>query len=186
MLAPASPVLACGGPGVATALEAEGLVPVDSALKSPQAILQGYGANVGWPELAEVTYAINAGVPWVATNLDSTFPTPRGLALGNGSLVAALVHATGRRPIAVAGKPEPALLTEAQRRTGGGRGLMVGDRLDTDIAGASRVGMDSMLVLTGVNSVEDVTGITAEEIPTFVGADLRALLSEPVAWTNER
>lgn len=177
-------VLAVGGEGVSIALAEEGFTPVTSMEDRPQAILQGFGQGVGWPQLAEATYAINAGIPWIATNLDSTFPTARGLALGNGSMVAGLSHATGRRPIAVAGKPEPGLLGEAIRRTGCMRGLMVGDRLDTDIAGAHRVGMDSLMVLTGVNSESDARVAPDDQVPTYLAADLRALLSEPVRWSR--
>lgn len=177
-------VLAVGGPGVSIALAEEGFLPVTSLDADPRAILQGFGQEVGWSQLAEATYAINAGIPWVATNLDSTFPTARGLALGNGSMVAGLAHATGRRPVAVAGKPEPGLLREAMRRTGCVRGLMVGDRLDTDIAGAHRIGMDSLMVLTGVNSEADAQAAPTDQVPTYLAADLRALLEEPVRWSR--
>ncbi len=130
-------VLAVGGPGVAWALGERGLVPVASADADPVAVMQGYGPDVGWRDLAEASLVIERGHPWVATNLDSTIPSPRGRVLGNGSLVAALRHATGVEPL-VAGKPEPPLMQESVLRTGARRPLVVGDRLDTDIEGASQ------------------------------------------------
>jgi HAD superfamily hydrolase (TIGR01450 family) len=183
---PGSRVLAVGGPGVAAALADRGYVPVFSNDDNPQAVMQGFGPELTWSALAEATYALGRGIPWVATNMDATFPTPRGLAPGNGSMVAAVMHASGRRPDAVAGKPERSLFDEAVLRTGATRGLMVGDRLDTDIAGGNRAGMQTLLVLTGVCSAEESTGAQGDEIPTYVGDDLRCLLAEPVRWSDSR
>src|SRR5206468_12874974 len=104
---------------------------------------------------AQAALVVAAGAEWIATNTDTTLPTARGLQPGNGTLVAAVAAATGRRPV-VAGKPERALVDEAVRRVGGSRPLAVGDRLDTDIQGAVRAGMDSLLVLTGVSRLEDL------------------------------
>jgi len=183
---PGARVLAVGGPGVAAALADRGFVPVYSNDEDPEAVMQGFGPELAWRDLAEATYALRRGVPWVATNMDSTFPTQRGFAPGNGSLVTAVAHATGRQPDAVAGKPERSLFDEAVRRTGAARGLMVGDRLDTDIAGGNRAGMQTLLVLTGVCSAEEARGAQGDEVPTYVGGDLRSLLEEPVRWSNSR
>jgi len=183
---PGTRVLAIGGPGVPAALADRGFVPVFSNDDDPQAVMQGFGPDVCWSDLAEASYALRRKIPWVATNLDATFPTQRGLAPGNGSLVMAVVHATGRRPDAIAGKPERALFDEAILRTGATMGLMVGDRLDTDIAGGNRAGMKTLLVLTGVCVKADVVGASGDEIPTYLGDDLRSLLAEPVRWVNPR
>ena len=183
---PGSKVLAIGGPGVAEALTDRGFIPVFSNDDEPAAVMQGFGPQLTWSDLAEAAFALRRQIPWVATNMDSTFPTPRGLAPGNGSLVMALVNATGRRPDAVAGKPERSLFDEAVRRTGASRGLMVGDRLDTDIAGGNRAGMDTLLVFTGVCTTEESDRAAGDEIPTYVGDDLRSLLREPVRWGDSR
>lgn len=169
-------VLAVGGPGVRIALEERGFEPVDVFDSSTVAVMQGYGPQIGWAQLAEATFAVRAGLPWIATNLDLTFPTTRGAAPGNGSLVQVVARVAGREPDAVAGKPEPALLEEALRRTGGVRPLMIGDRLDTDIAAASRLGIPSLLVLTGICDAEGALGATGDEIATYVAADLSVLL----------
>jgi glycerol 3-phosphatase-2 len=174
-------VLAVGGRGVVEALRERGFEPVSSFDNTTVAVMQGYGPNVAWRDLAEATFAIRAGLPWIATNLDMTFPTPRGLAPGNGALVGAVAAAVGRRPDAVAGKPEPALLLEAIRRTGALRPLMIGDRLDTDIAAGGRLGIGTLLVLTGVCDETALAAAQGDEIPTFVADDLGCIESgEPL------
>ncbi len=168
-----SAVLVVGGEGLRAALVERGLRPVDSVDERPLAVVQGFAPEVGWHSLAEATYAVRAGVPWYASNLDSTVPTQRGLAPGNGALVAVVAHATGSRPV-VAGKPETPLHAEAVRRTGADRPLVVGDRLDTDIEGANRAGAPSLLVLTGVTSPRDLVLAPEKMRPTYVSADLPA------------
>ncbi|MFA7324098.1 MAG: HAD-IIA family hydrolase [Candidatus Nanopelagicales bacterium] len=174
-------VLAIGGEGVAAALADRGFTPVTSFTSSVRAVMQGYGPKVGWADLAEATFAVRAGVPWVATNLDSTFPSARGIAPGNGALVEVVAQTAGRRPDAVAGKPEPALVLEAIRRTGAQRPLMIGDRLDTDIAAGSRLNLPTLLVCTGVSTREEGLAAVGEERPTYIAADLACLLPNQ-AW----
>lgn len=168
-------VLAIGGPGVAVALRERGFEPVDEFTPDVVAVMQGYGPDVGWRQLAEATFAVRAGTPWIATNLDFTFPTPKGVAPGNGSLIRLIAEVTGRQPDAAAGKPEPALLTEAIRRTGAQRPLMIGDRLDTDIAAGARLGLPTLLVLTGVCDEPTGRAAVGEERATYIAPDLRCL-----------
>lgn len=175
-LADGAAVLVVGGDGLYDALEERGLVAVSSLDDQPSAVVQGFHPEVGWRQLAEGAYAVAGGLPWVATNTDITLPTARGIAPGNGALVAVVSAATGREPV-VAGKPEPPIFHEAQARTGAKRALVVGDRLDTDIAGANRAGLDSLLVLTGVTSAADAVLASAGERPTHLGVDLRSLMA---------
>jgi HAD superfamily hydrolase (TIGR01450 family) len=168
-------VLAVGGEGLRVALEAYGLVPVDSADEDPAAAVQGYRPSTSWEELAEIAYAVQRGVPWFAANTDLTMPTARGIAPGNGALVTAVAQACGGWP-RVAGKPEIALHRETMIRTGAKRPLIVGDRLDTDIEGANRAGVDSLLVLTGVTTREQAEAAEGGHKPTYIADDLRALL----------
>ena len=174
-----SPVLVVGAKALAAEVTASGLRVVGSADEAPRAVVQGYAAEVGWVHLAEACVAVRAGAEWVATNTDRTLPSPRGPLPGNGSLVEALATALGRRPDVVVGKPEPALFEQAARRHGALRPLVVGDRLDTDIEGANRAGMDSVLVLTGVATAADLLTAPAAQRPTYVVADLRGLLDPP-------
>ena len=173
---PGARVLVIGGSGIADELARCGYVPVRSLQEGPSAVMQGFSPDLTWRDLAEATFAVRAGLPWIATNLDFTFPTPGGAAPGNGSLVRLVSDVAGRGPDAVAGKPEPPLLQEAITRLRATRALMVGDRLDTDIEAGARVHIPSLLVLTGVATVEDLLRASGEQRPTFVGADLRVLL----------
>ncbi len=189
-LAEGARVLAIGGPGVAAALEGVGLHPVAPADRSHDvaAVLQGYGASVSAAELGEAAYAIQGGAVWVATNTDATLPTDRGVAPGNGSLVAAVGRACGRDPDAVAGKPEPPLYLLCAQRLGlePGQVLAVGDRLDTDIEGAVAAGLDSLLVLTGVDDLDACLAAPAHRRPTYVVPDLRALHDDPETPDGDR
>jgi glycerol 3-phosphatase-2 len=175
-----SRVLVVGGEGLRAALRARGMVPVDAADKEPVAVAQGFSPDVTWALLAEGAFAVRAGLPWLASNLDLTIPTTRGIAPGNGTLVQVVATATGRRPDAVAGKPELALHREAVERSGASRPLVVGDRLDTDIEGAVRARTDSLLVLTGVTGVAELLAAPPHQRPTFVAETLEALgLAQP-------
>jgi len=175
-----SRVLAVGGPGVTQALQQEGLLPVSArevqSGRPVAAVLQGYGAQVAWTDLAEVAYAVQAGALWVATNIDSTLPTERGVAPGNGALVGAVRAAVSVDP-AVVGKPHTPLydLSVSVLGTSSERTLAIGDRLDTDIMGAAAAGMGSLFVFGGVHGWADVAGAEPAARPRFVATDLRCL-----------
>lgn len=180
-----SPVLVVGGEGLLAALTERGLRPVARASDGPAAVVQGFSPDVDWRLLAEATYAVAAGIPWYASNLDATLPTAAGLAPGNGALVEVVARTTGRRPLA-AGKPATPLHEEAVRRTGARTPLVVGDRLDTDILGAHNAGVPSLLVLTGVAGPEEVVLAAADQRPTYLAADLRTGLLEPHPGVEEQ
>lgn len=171
---PGSPVLLVGGEGLRSPLEERGLRCVTSLTDGPVAVVQGFHPDVGWRQLSEAAFAIQAGLPWFASNTDMTIPTSRGIAPGNGSLVQAIRNATGAVPI-VAGKPEKALFDETMERVGGEKPLVVGDRLDTDIDGAIHAGTDSLAVLTGVSTLQEIVDAAPKNRPTYVSADLAGL-----------
>lgn len=170
-----SRVLVVGGEGLRTELAARGLECATRLDDDVAAVVQGFNPELGWADLAEASYAVNAGLPWFASNTDLTFPSARGTAPGNGSLVQAVANATRTRPV-VAGKPERALFDETLDRLGPSRPLMVGDRIDTDIEGAARLDIASLAVLTGVSTVQDLAEAPEDSRPSFVGDDLGALL----------
>lgn len=170
-----APILVVGAPALESQVRAAGLAVVTRADDKPVAVLQGYGPDVGWKQLAEACVAIRGSALWVATNTDRTLPTPRGPLPGNGALVAALAIALDRQPDLVVGKPEPGLFLTAASEAGATRTLVVGDRLDTDVAGARRAGMDSLLVLTGVATQEAAAQAGPDDRPTYVAADLSGL-----------
>ncbi len=172
-------VLAVGGEGVGAALRAVGLVPVLPGDEGEvAAVLQGYGPKVTAADLGAAAAAIRAGARWVATNDDLTLPTERGPAPGNGSLVGAVRPAVDVDP-EVVGKPHPPIYVLAARAVGAdaARTLAVGDRLETDIAGAHATGMAGALVLTGVHGVADAAAAPPGQRPTYLLTDLRDLLA---------
>ncbi|GAA3616347.1 HAD-IIA family hydrolase [Marihabitans asiaticum] len=184
-------VLAIGGPGVAQALTEGGyevVLPSDAAGSEPvDAVVQGYGPQVCAADLAEAAYAIEGGALWLATNDDQTLPTERGIAPGNGSLVGAVAGAVQRRP-EVVGKPNAPMYQIAARRLGcpPARVLAIGDRLETDIAGATAAGTKGALVLTGVHGWVDAAQADPTERPDLVLEDLRGLRGEyPPAQLSE-
>ncbi|AJT40644.1 HAD-IIA family hydrolase [Psychromicrobium lacuslunae] len=167
-------VLVTGSQALAAEVESHGLQLVGSAEEQPDAVIQGFDPNLGWADLAEAAYAINAGALWVATNTDLTIPQSRGVAPGNGSLVDAVSNATGTRP-SVAGKPQPTMFRLAAERLGAQRPLVVGDRLDTDILGGNRAQMATALVLTGIDSAWHALTAVSAERPNFLLGELAEL-----------
>lgn len=173
-----SKVLVLGTDSLAGEITAVGLQPVRLFSDEPVAVVQGLSMTIGWHDLAEAALAIRSGALWVTANLDPTLPTERGLLPGNGSMVAALRAATDAEPL-VAGKPFPALMHDALARGRYATPLVVGDRLDTDIAGANGAGLPSLMVLTGVSTPADAVNAQPALRPTYIGTDLRALLQDP-------
>ena len=171
-----SAVLVIGGEGLRMAVRERGLRPVTVAADQPAAVVQGYSPDIGYAHLAEGALAVGAGALFVASNADATLPTPRGLQPGNGSVVRVIANATGVEPL-VAGKPETPLHAESVQRTGARRPLVVGDRLDTDIEGACRVGADSLLVLTGVTTPAGLLAAPPGRRPTYLAEGLAGLLT---------
>ncbi|MGE5696645.1 MAG: HAD-IIA family hydrolase [Candidatus Sericytochromatia bacterium] len=173
-----SAVMVVGTEALAREVATVGLRPVRQFSDAPVAVVQGYSPHTCWADLAEAALAIRGGARWLAANVDVTLPTERGLLPGNGAMVAALRAATGFEP-SVAGKPQPTLFRDALSRGDFDAPLVVGDRLDTDIAGANAADLPSLMVLTGVSSAEDAIFAAAHERPTFIAADVRALLESP-------
>lgn len=185
-LAKGSRVLAVGGPGVTLALQERGFEPIAAATEraagrsdeqiagSVAGVLQGFGPDVTWRDLAVAAYAVAGGAYWIATNTDRTIPRASGIAPGNGTLVSAVTEATGVVP-PTAGKPAADMMRIAAARLGAERPLAIGDRLDTDIRGGRAAGIDTLLVLTGVSSIADLLDAKPVDRPTYVAPDLRGL-----------
>jgi len=169
-------IAALGAVGLFEALEAAGLevVGVD---ESADAAVTGYGPDVPWRDIMRLATRIRDGLPWVASNTDSSIPTPYGEAPGHGVLVDMISRFASTTPT-VGGKPSPPLLEETIRRVGGSRPLMVGDRLDTDIAGGLAVGVDTLLVMTGVTGLCELVEAPRSMRPSYIAADLGGL-AEP-------
>lgn len=165
-----------GAAGLEAAVAEAGLVATGVEDEQAVAVVSGYGPDVPWRDIMRAAVRVRDGLPWVASNTDLTLPTPDGIAPGHGVLVRMLSGFADVLPV-VAGKPERPLLDETVRRVGGERPLMIGDRLDTDIAGAHRAEVDSLLVLTGVTGLAELVAARAEERPTYLSPDLAGLFA---------
>jgi HAD superfamily hydrolase (TIGR01450 family) len=126
-----------------------------------------------YDDLRNATLAVRRGADFLATARDPTYPQPDGLWPGTGAILAAIEYASARRAVIV-GKPEPQLFLTAIDRLGDGRTLVVGDRVEADLAAAARAGVDAALVLTGGASAADAEG--AEPRPVAVGDTLARLI----------
>ena len=125
-------------------------------------------------ELRIATQAVMRGAELIGVTRDRTFPMPDGPWPGSGAILAAVEEATGRRAERTVGKPEPDMYAAARDRLGEGRYLAVGDRLDIDVEGARRAGIDSALVLTGITPRAEAA--SAVPRPTHVADSLAALV----------
>ncbi|WP_295012683.1 HAD-IIA family hydrolase [uncultured Microbacterium sp.] len=184
-----STILVVGGEGLVDEVVKAGFSVTRSADDAPAAVVQGFAPDVAWTDLAEAAFALKVpedegGIPWIATNNDWTIPQARGIAPGNGTLVSAVHTAVGRLAT-VAGKPETPIFREAIARFAATHPLFIGDRLDTDIAGASRAGIASALVLTGIDRPKHLLAAPEGSRPTYILGDLREL-HEPYPETRIR
>jgi HAD superfamily hydrolase (TIGR01450 family) len=180
-----SKVLVVGGEGLRAFVVDGGFELVDDSDDKPVAVLQGFAPDVSWRDLAEASFSIANGAIWIATNNDWTLPQEKGVAPGNGTLVSAVHTAVGQFPL-VAGKPETAIYKTALARFNKESALFVGDRLETDILGANRAGVDSAVVLTGIASRKDVLAAQGEERPKYILQTLADLLVDYVEPTQSK
>ncbi|CAN5763734.1 HAD-IIA family hydrolase [soil metagenome] len=134
----------------------------DEATLDADVVVSGADFELVYETLRVACLAIRGGADYVATNADTTFPTPEGLVPGAGSIVAALVASGGKEPVVV-GKPSPVMVERSlsQLGTEAPQTVMLGDRLDTDILAGQRAGTRTVLVTTGISSIADIeeTGI---------------------------
>lgn len=182
---PGSAILVVGAASFVNLVSDAGFIPVFSADDNPVVVLHGHSPDNGWKQLSEAALAIQRGATYIASNLDSTLPMDRGFMVGNGSMVAAVTNATGVVPDA-AGKPGPAMFNLAKANLGVERPLVVGDRLDTDIAGGVAAGMDTLHVLTGVSGPLALIAAPKEQRPTFIAENMAVLLEPGVATETLR
>jgi 4-nitrophenyl phosphatase len=168
-------VFVVGMRGLREALLADGHFVEDH--DAPELVVQGADFELTYATLRRATLLIRAGARYVATNPDKTFPSEEGLIPGAGAVMAALVAATDAVPTVI-GKPAPAMFHVAAATLGASPAatLVIGDRLDTDIAGAQAAGMPSALVLTGVSTQAEA--LAGPITPDAIYPDLPALLAE--------
>ncbi len=160
-------VFAIGEDGVRQALTENGFKLCDLYELDAQFVVCGMDRGLSWDKLATATLNVRAGAKLIGTNPDTTLPTERGITHGNGAILAALQTATGVAPLII-GKPEPLMYQQAMARlqTDPDTTAAIGDRLETDILGAVRAGIPSLLVLSGISSRDELAGLDYQ--PTWV------------------
>lgn len=160
-------VFAIGDQGVRQALREAGFDLCELYDLTAGTVVCGMDLGLSWDKLATATLNIRAGARFVGTNPDVTLPTERGITHGNGAILGALQIATGVAPVIV-GKPEPIMFQQALRRLGttAAETVVIGDRLETDILGAVRAGLPSLLVLSGISQPADLAAAASR--PTWV------------------
>ncbi len=142
--------------------------------KGADIVVCGKDETLSWAKLATASLNIRAGASFIGTNADTTLPTEHGVTHGNGAILAALEVATGVTPTII-GKPEPIIYQQALGLLGisPDETVALGDRLETDILGAVRTGIRSIMVLTGISSVADLQDLDYHT--TWVMDDIRAV-----------
>jgi HAD superfamily hydrolase (TIGR01457 family) len=159
-----------GEDGLREALTDAGISLLDADDAVPEAVVVGFDRSATYATLRDASVLVERGALLIASNADPSFPAPGGEAWpGAGALLAAIETTTGVRGEDL-GKPHPPLFRRALEQMGGERPLVVGDRLDTDVAGAVTLGWDSALVLTGSTTREDLA--TSPWRPTHVVGSL--------------
>ncbi len=175
---PGAPVYSIGGEGLRHTLTRHGFVCISGYAEAPPAqpvyVVVGWDQKLTWKKLEEATLLINAGAQLIGTNPDHSYPTERGPVPGNGAQLAALETATGVSAVIV-GKPSPWMYREALHRMNARpeTTVVIGDRLDTDIPGGVRLGMTTVLVLSGITRQADVA--TSPVKPDILCADISEL-----------
>ncbi len=164
-----------GENGLRTALLDRGFTLVD---RGGDYVVVGMNRQLTFEMLKWAALAIRAGAKFIGTNPDVTLPVEEGQIPGNGAILKALEAATGVSPFII-GKPETTLLEIALERLGLGRegAAMLGDRVETDVLGGQRLGIATVLVLSGASSREDLARSGLQ--PDWVFDDLSSLLQ---AW----
>jgi 4-nitrophenyl phosphatase len=178
LVQPGEHVLVAGGPGITEAVLAAGAVAVTYAeadtpgMRPVDAVVVGFHRDFDWERMRIAAAAVRSGARLLATNDDSTYPTPGGPVPGGGAILASVATASGAEPV-IAGKPHPPLADLVRSRCGPD-GLMIGDRPDTDGAFAKALGWRFALVLSGVTESPHA----ADPAPDLVAADLATLVDQ--------
>jgi 4-nitrophenyl phosphatase len=173
-------VFVVGEDGAIEALKEQGFILTDlyeidgPDSKGADIVVCGKDHSINWDKLATATLNIRSGARFIGTNGDNTLPTELGLIHGNGAILAALETATGVKP-EIIGKPEPIMYQQAIARLGSNLSetVAIGDKLETDILGAVRTGIRSLMVLGGVSTEADLQ--QSDYKPTWVMPNLRAV-----------
>lgn len=167
-------VFVVGSEGLKDEMRSVGLrvVEGDEAKRASFVVVGGHG-DFNYLEMMLASFALRNGALFYTTNRDATFPTPEGPVPATGACLAGIEAASGLRAVSI-GKPEPQMIEVARSVLGPGRMVMVGDRLDSDVEGGKRAGIGTVLVLTGVTTLEEAAQSGWK--PDFIVDDVGGLL----------
>ncbi|HET6770909.1 MAG TPA: HAD-IIA family hydrolase [Actinomycetota bacterium] len=169
-------VFAVGEEGVLAALKEGGMTVLQGEPERADAVVVGWDRRADYEKLRVASVLVQRGARLVATNADASYPAPGGeLWPGTGALLAVIEETTGRTAT-VAGKPHTPLFDAAVERVGTSNALVIGDRLETDVAGAAAAGLDAALVLTGAATLPDL--LDHDALPVAIIEDLSQLFVE--------
>ncbi len=171
-----TPTYVIGSPAIFRHVADSGqrIVNGTSSEQDAQIVVVAGHDQLRYDELRAATQAVLAGAEMLGAGRDRTFPADDGMHPGTGAIVAALEYAT-EQTATIVGKPQPQIFRTALDRLGPGRTLVVGDRLDSDLAGAAAAGLDAAIVLTGVKSRRQAE-LASDPSPVAIGEDLHALI----------
>ena len=171
-------VFVVGESGLERELAAGGMKLVDAGAENCDYVVSGWDRKFSYSKMATAYRFISEGAKFIATNRDITYPDAGGKNLpGSGAIVASIAACTGVEPVTI-GKPETFSLEIILRRAGfsAKQTIVVGDRLDTDIAIGNRAGATSVLVLTGISSRSEAEQAHGELKPDIIIETLNELI----------
>ena len=176
-LAPGARIYVIGESGIKTALRDADfeVLDGDDLPTDVSAVVSSMDRELSYRKLRVATLLIRyQNALFIGTNPDTTFPSPAGIVPGAGSILAALAAATGQQPL-VMGKPASTMFEFAMRALNStpATTIMVGDRIDTDIAGAYDLGLRSVLVLSGISTRKEAE--ETETPPNLLQTDIQEL-----------
>lgn len=177
---PGARINVVGEPGLVQQLESRGFVAVTD--RHADYVVAGWDKTLTYEKLKQGCLAIRDGAIFIGTNADKTYPLEHDIIPGAGSILAALIASTDVQPLIV-GKPETIMIEQCLRLLGARAAEtgMLGDRMDTDILGGYRAGLRTILVLTGISTLEEVA--QSQVKPDLIYQDLPALVDE---WARVR
>ena len=165
-----------GQDGIRSALGEAGVKVLDGDPDEATFVVVGWDGDANYDSLRTASVLVGRGARLVATNADASYPAPGGEMWPGAGAILAAVEAASQTTATVIGKPHRPLFETALERVGSGHALMVGDRIETDVVGAVRAGLDAVLVLSGASGPAEL--LDHDELPVGVLADLGEVLAE--------
>jgi NagD protein len=150
---PGGSAFVIGESGLTTALHEAGYTLTE---RSPDYVVLGETRTYSFERITRAIRLVIAGARFIATNPDTTGPSPSGVLPATGSVAALISRATGVEPYFI-GKPNPLMIRSALNALDAHSETtaMIGDRMDTDIVSGLEAGLETVLVLTGVTAPGD-------------------------------